>query len=276
MEIRYAVHPDDMKAYTTEQVREHFLISNLFAPERISHNYVHYDRMMVSGAMPIRNTLHIHQVPELHTEFFLERRELGIVNVGGAGVVNADGTDYDLHHADGLYVGKGVRTVSLRSTSVESPAKFYMVSAPAHASYETRKIPLDQAQKFELGSAEESNQRTLYRFIHADGVQSCQLMLGVTALKSNSIWNTMPAHLHDRRMEVYLYFDVPDDHRVFHLMGYPQETRHLVVANGEAVVSPSWSIHSGVGTRPYSFVWAMAGENYTFDDMDPLTLKDLM
>lgn len=268
MEIRQATNPLDVKRFTTSELRERFLIEDLFQAGQINMVYSHYDRMIVGGAYPTTEPLELADADTLKTDYFLERREVGFINIGGPAVIEADGVVYELSKLDALYVGKGTKNVLLSSKDQANPAKIYFCSALAHAVYPTTQIELAKATPNNLGSKEACNERTIYQYIHAGAVQSCQLMLGVTILKEGSIWNTMPAHIHDRRMEAYLYFDLNEDARVFHLMGEPSETRHLVVANEQAVISPNWSVHSGAGTSNYSFIWAMAGENYTFADME--------
>jgi 4-deoxy-L-threo-5-hexosulose-uronate ketol-isomerase len=237
--------------------------------------YTHEDRMVVGGAQPVKEALTIDAPDTLRTEYFLERREIGLVNIGGDAVVTAGGERYELQKLDTLYVGKGVRDLKLESKDATRPAKLYFCSALAHAAFPTRKVPIKEANTQYLGSQATSNERELNQIVHEGGISSCQLMMGITALKPGSVWNTMPSHVHDRRMEAYLYFDLSDDARVFHMMGEPGETRHLVVANEQAVISPPWSIHSGVGTGNYAFVWSMAGENYTFKDMDVVPPAEL-
>ncbi|WP_042164065.1 5-dehydro-4-deoxy-D-glucuronate isomerase [Paenibacillus gorillae] len=276
MEVRHATNPEDFKTYTTERLRKDFLIEGLFNPDQISMTYSHYDRMVVGGAFPIQEKLELADPDTLKTDYFLERREVGFLNIGqGTAVISVDGEVYELERLDVLYVGKGKREVHLASKDSANPAKLYFCSTSAHKELETRKMTVEQANPTHLGSLETSNERVLYKYIHADGIQSCQLMLGVTSLKTGSIWNTMPSHLHDRRMEAYLYFDLNADARVFHMMGEPSETRHLVVANEQAILSPPWSIHSGAGTSNYTFCWSMAGENYTFTDMDVVKMDEL-
>lgn len=276
MEIRHSTHPDDMKHYDTEQLRKHYLIEKLFEPDQVLMTYTHEDRLVIGGAQPVKETLTLEAAETLKTEYFLERREIGFVNIGsGEAVVTADGERYELGRLDTLYVGKGVRELKLSSKDAANPAKLYFCSALAHAVLPARKVSIQEANTLYLGSQETSNERELNQIIHADGIQSCQLMMGITVLKPGSVWNTMPSHVHDRRMEAYLYFDLAPDARVFHMMGQPQETRHLVVANEQAVISPAWSIHSGVGTSNYTFIWAMAGENYTFKDMDVVPASEL-
>lgn len=275
MEIRHASSPNDIQRLNTTELRERFLIENLFQAGKLTMVYSHFDRMIVGGAVPLSEGLELADAKTLKTEYFLERREVGFINIGGPAVINADGEVYELAKLDALYVGKGTQKVLLSSKDSSNPAKIYFCSSLAHASLPTTKIELEKATPNHLGSKETCNERTIYQYIHAGAVQSCQLMLGVTILKNGSIWNTMPAHIHDRRMEAYLYFDMEENTRVFHFMGEPSETRHLVVANEQAVLSPSWSIHSGAGTSNYTFIWAMAGENYTFTDMEPVNMKSL-
>ncbi len=275
MEVRYATNPTDFKTYTTERLRKEFLIENLFQDDKLAMVYTHYDRMIVGGIVPVKQRLELEAADALKTEYFLERREIGFINIGGDGMIEVEGQSYELSRLDALYVGKGNEKVSFSSMDPSNPARLYFCSAPAHAVIPVQQASLEKATPNHLGSVENSNERTLYQYIHADGLQSCQLMMGVTVMKSGSVWNTMPAHTHDRRMEAYLYFDVQEDARVFHFMGEPEETRHLVVKNEQAVISPSWSIHSGAGTRNYAFIWAMAGENYTFKDMDIVPMDRL-
>lgn len=276
MEIRYPTHPEHVRTFTTEQLRSHFLIENLFSDGAITLVYSHIDRVITGGACPLAAPLALTGDPkELGAAYFLERRELGVVNVGGPGQVAVDGQRYPMQRLDGLYVGKGARDVTFASDDAAQPAYFYLSSMPAHASYPTTHIPISAAQPQHLGDISHSNERTIYKYIHPDGAQSCQLVMGVTLLEPNNMWNTMPAHTHVRRMEVYFYFDIADNNVVFHLMGEPPETRHLVIHNRQAVISPSWSIHAGVGTGNYSFIWAMAGENQTFADMDPVAMDAL-
>ncbi|AFK85180.1 MULTISPECIES: 5-dehydro-4-deoxy-D-glucuronate isomerase [Thermoanaerobacterium] len=275
MEIRYASHYEDVKHYDTSELRRHFLIENLFEADKINMVYSHVDRIIVAGVVPINEVLRLETSKELGTDYFLERREMGIINIGGTGIVNLDGEKYELKNSDGLYVGMGVKEVSFESVDALKSAKFYINSATAHKSYPTVKIGLDDANKVKAGTDEECNKRTINQYIHPAVCQSCQLVMGMTILEPGSIWNTMPCHTHDRRMEVYLYFNMDEDNVVFHFMGKPNETRHIVVKNEQAVISPSWSIHSGVGTKNYTFIWGMVGENQTFTDMDTIPTKDL-
>jgi len=276
MEVRHTTNPTDVKPYTTERLRQEFLVEGLFEANKINMVYSHYDRLIVGGASPVGEALRLEDQETLKTEYFLERREVGFLHIGGGvAVIIVDGEAYELSKLDVLYVGKGKQDVQIASKDKNDPAKVYIVSANAHAEYPTRKMTAEEANPTHLGSLETSNERVLNKYIHADGIQSCQLMLGVTTLKPGSIWNTMPTHVHDRRMEAYLYFDVSEEARIFHMMGEPSETRHLVVANEQAVISPPWSIHSGAGTSNYAFCWAMAGENYTFSDQEFISMKDL-
>lgn len=275
MDIRYAANPEDTKKYTTEKLRSEFLIESLFETGTINMVYSHHDRVIVGGAIPTSSALRLDAGDALRTDFFLERREIGIVNIGPKGKVVVDGEAFELNKRDCLYVGLGKKEVLFESDDQANPARFYLVSSPAHKEYPTKKLPIAEAQPTKLGSDSESNNRTIYKYIHDEGLQSCQLMMGMTLLEPNNMWNTMPAHVHDRRMEVYLYFDMDEESRVFHFMGEPGETRHLVVKNEDAIISPPWSIHSGVGTKNYTFIWAMAGENYTFKDMDFVKMEDL-
>ncbi|GIQ69176.1 5-dehydro-4-deoxy-D-glucuronate isomerase [Xylanibacillus composti] len=275
MQVRHATNPTDFKTYTTERIRQDFLIEELFQADAIQMVYTHYDRMVIGGCVPVSKALQLAADETWKTGSFLERREAGFVNIGGPAILAVDGEAYELQKLDALYVGRGATSVELASADSSDPAKLYFTSALAHASLPTVKISIDKANPMHMGSLDTSNERTIYQYIHADGVQSCQLMLGITLLKPGSIWNTMPPHLHDRRMEAYLYFNMEEDTRVFHLMGEPNETRHIVVKNEQAVLSPPWSIHSGAGTASYSFIWAMAGENYTFKDMDPVPMNTL-
>jgi len=274
MEVRHNAHPRDAKHYTTEQLRENFLIRHLFQPDCCKMIYSHADRMITGGILPVQP--HMLQVGTgMGVNTFLERREMGIINVGGAGSVAVDGVQYSLKPTDGLYIGRGVKEVVFTSDNSEQAAKFYFNSSPAHASYPTVKIERDRLEGNSLGKIENSNDRTIYKYIHPQGVQSCQLVMGMTVLKNGNMWNSMPCHTHDRRMEVYFYFDLPAENIVFHFMGEPKETRHIILRNEEAVLSPSWSIHSGVGTHSYKFIWGMAGENQIFDDMDAVSMQQI-
>lgn len=275
MEIRYANHPDQIPGMDTDELRDEFLVRKLFKPGKIKGVYSMNDRIIMLGIEPTDEPLTLGTFPELRTDFFFSRREAGIVNVGGQGTVTVDGTDYPMQKGACLYIGRGDKAVSFASDEAADPAKFYLFSAPAHTGYPTVLVEPGQGNTLELGDQLTSNRRTLNQYIYNGGVQSCQVVMGVTTLHPGSMWNTMPAHTHERRMESYLYFDVPEDARVVHLMGEPQETRHLIVANEQGIISPSWSIHSGVGTRSYSFIWAMAGENQAFDDMDSVPITEM-
>ncbi|GAF13483.1 4-deoxy-L-threo-5-hexosulose-uronate ketol-isomerase [Bacillus sp. JCM 19046] len=275
MDIRYEVNPVDFKTYQTEEVRNAFLVETLFEDGRVQFTYSHYDRLVIGGAVPTTEPLELEWTDVLKTNYFLERRELAVINIGGEGEVTVDGEVYSLVKRDCLYIGMENKQVQFRSKDATSPARYYLVSAGAHRVYPTKLLPISEAEPNKLGSDAESNSRTIYKYIHQEGIQSCQLMVGMTLLEPNNMWNTMPAHLHDRRMEAYLYFDMEPQTRVFHFMGQPNETRHLVLKNEQAILSPPWSIHSGVGTSNYTFIWAMAGENYTFSDMDAVPMGDL-
>jgi len=275
MDIRYANHPDDAKKYTTDEIRKHYLIDSLFDDDKVSLTYSHVDRIMVGGIMPVKKTLTLEAGKEMGVDYFLERREMGIINIGGAGTLILDGKEYPVGSREGAYVGMGIKEVSFKSSDKKNPAKFYMNSSPAHHSYPTVLIDLEKARKVELGDDANLNKRTINQFVHPAVCQSCQLVMGMTILAPGSVWNTMPCHTHERRMEVYMYFDMNEQTRVFHLMGQPSETRHVVMANEQAVISPSWSIHSGVGTSNYTFIWGMCGENITFDDMDHVDMSVL-
>ncbi|SDM09484.1 5-dehydro-4-deoxy-D-glucuronate isomerase [Siphonobacter aquaeclarae] len=275
MQTRYAHHPDDVRHYDTERLRDQFLIENVIAADQFHFTYSHYDRFIVGGVKPVSGELSLPTYEQLRADYFLERRELGIINVGGPGVVTAGGERYELEKLEALYIGKGTADVRFASTDAANPAVFYLASTPAHRVCPTAKLTRDGASPVKAGTLETSNERTIYKYIHAEGLESCQLVMGLTILNTGSVWNTMPSHVHDRRMEAYFYFDVPQGQRVFHFMGQPQQTRHLLVDNYQAILSPPWSIHSGAGTSAYSFIWAMAGENYTYTDMDPAPLEDL-
>jgi 4-deoxy-L-threo-5-hexosulose-uronate ketol-isomerase len=275
MEQRAAFSPAEFAAFDTAATRSHFVVPGLFRPDAATFAYSPADRIVVGGLMPTTEPVALTAPPELRAEHFFDAREAGLVNVGGPGAVTVDGAVYVLGHGDCLYVGRGAQAVAAASADSAQPAKFYVFSALAHTAYPTVAVAAGQGDARELGGPLASNQRTLNRYIHAGGVHSCQIVLGVTQLHPGSMWNTMPAHTHDRRTEVYLYFDLPADARVVHLVGPPQETRHVIVANDEAVINPSWSVHAGVGTASYAFVWAMAGENQAYDDMDPFPITAL-
>lgn len=279
MDIRYSANQRDFKRYTTEEVRREFLIEDLYQADQVVAVYSHVDRMVTMGCMPVHEDVSIDKGIDVWanfgTDFFLERREVGIFNIGGSGTVTVDGTVYPMGYKDCLYITRGAKEVYFHSDDANAPAKFYMVSAPAHCSYETRLIKLADAAKKPCGAAETSNKRVINQFIHPDVLKTCQLSMGMTVLEPGSVWNTMPAHTHERRMEIYMYFEVPENNVVFHMMGEGQETRHIVMQNEQAVISPSWSIHAGAGTSSYTFIWAMGGENQAFDDMDVIPTTDL-
>jgi 4-deoxy-L-threo-5-hexosulose-uronate ketol-isomerase len=275
MEVRYSPDPVRFSRMTTQEVRDNFLVESLFSPDQITMVYSDVDRAITGSAVPVKSELSLTSADELRADYFCQRRELGILNIGGGGTVTIDGQEYAMDNLDCLYVGRGAKAISFTSSDAKTPAKYYLLSYPAHAEYPTVHIQRSQSTPVELGTIEESNKRTIYKCIHPDNAKSCQLVMGYTILEPGCVWNTMPAHTHERRMEVYMYFDMPDSTRVFHLMGKPEETRHIVVAGGQAVVSPSWSIHSGVGTGAYTFCWGMGGENQAFDDMDHLKIEDI-
>ena len=272
---RHAVDPQAAAAMGTDELRHHFHIGGLFPPGRIQLTYTHYDRMIVGGAMPVGAPLALEAIKPTGTRNFLDRRELIAVNIGGAGTVTADGKSHAVGTRDMLYLGTGAENVAFASASASAPAKFYLLSAPAHHKHPDRLIRIGDAKRLDLGSRETSNERSIFQFIHAEGAKTCQLVVGMTQLAPGSVWNTMPCHVHDRRMEVYLYFDLAETARVFHFMGEPDETRHIVMKNEEAVLSPPWSIHSGAGTSNYAFIWAMAGDNVDYTDVDPVSMEML-
>ena len=275
MQSRYGVRPDHFTRLNTQEIRDEFLAANLMQDGAVNLVHSHYDRFIFGGAVPTSGSLKLENDDDLKADFFLQRRELGVLNLGGAGTITVDGTDYPLDRFECLYVGRGAQEVSFSSKDGGKPARFYLNSAPAHKEYPTTKFTQDQANRVELGDDEHANKRVLYQYIHEDGIPSCQLVMGFTELLPGNIWNTFPPHTHERRMEVYLYFDIEGDELVMHFMGKPDETRHLAVRNFEAVISPPWSIHSGAGTANYRFVWGMAGENQAFSDMDAATLGDI-
>ena len=279
MDIRYSCNQRDFKRYTTEETRNEFLITGLYKADEVVAVYSHVDRMVVLGCMPVNESVSIDKGIDVWanfgTHYFLERREIGIFNLGGEGTVVADGVSYPMNYKDCLYITKGNKEVHFSSANPENPAKFYMVSAPAHCSYENKLITIEEAAKRPLGTLEGCNKRTINQFIHPSVLQTCQLSMGMTALEPGSNWNTMPSHTHERRMEVYTYFEIPENQVVFHMMGEPTETRHIIMKNEEAVISPSWSIHCGAGTSNYTFIWAMGGENMEFDDMDTMKPNEM-
>lgn len=275
MKTLYAHHPEDVKSYTTEKLREQFLMESIFVEDEVLLTYSHVDRIIYGGAMPKDKALTLDAGKELAASYFLERRELGVINIGENGYLVLDGEKYEVNNREGIYVGRGVKEVVFHSNDPAKPAKFYLNSCPAHKQYPIVKVDLEKAIARPLGGEASMNKRTIHQFIHPDVLETCQLSMGMTILEEGSGWNTMPCHTHERRMEVYLYFDMEEDTRVFHLMGQPHETRHIVMKNEQAVLSPSWSIHSGIGTKNYTFIWGMCGENIDFDDMDFVEMKDL-
>ncbi len=275
-DIRYASNPTDVKNYTTQRLREDFLIEDLFEDNRLKAIYTLYDRFIVMGARPVGEIIQLEAFNEwTKSDYFLQKRELGIINLGGSGEVIVDGNTYRLEKKECLYIGAGKKDIVFKSITQQDAAEFYINSAPAHKEYPTVKAALSDANRVELGDHETSNQRTIFQYIHEDGIQSCQLVMGFTELKPGNVWNTFPPHTHMRRMEVYFYFDLAPDQLVMHFMGEPNETRHLAMKNKQAVISPEWSIHAGSGTKSYAFVWGMAGENQSFTDMDAVDMKTL-
>ena len=287
MELRTACSPKDEKYYDTRRLREEFLIDDLFKPDEIKLVYSHIDRIITGSAVPVNEELKLTAGDELRAEYFLQRREMGVINIGGAGVIRIDGREYDVDYKQGMYIGMGSKDISFACKDKSNPPKFYINSAPAHKTYPTVLIRregtpsedvviIKDENKKELGSLEQANHRVINKYILPGQVETCQLEMGMTELKPGSVWNTMPCHTHDRRMEVYLYFDIPEDALVMHFMGEPTETRHIIMRNEQAVISPSWSIHSGCGTQAYTFIWGMVGENQDFDDMDDCAMNTLM
>lgn len=279
MDIRYSANPNDVKRYTTEELRKEFLITDLYVPDTVRATYSHVDRMVIMGIMPVHEELPIDKGIDIWanfgTDYFFERREAGIFNLGGKGHIRVDGEHYEMGYEDCLYITKGSKCVTFASENPDAPARFYLASTPAHTSYKTTFLSFENANHRPCGEEENANKRVINQFIHPDVLPTCQLSMGLTQLAPGSVWNTMPCHTHERRMEVYTYFEIPKDQVVMHFMGQPQETRHLVMRNFDAVISPSWSIHSGCGTSNYTFIWAMGGENLAFDDMDTITSTQL-
>jgi 4-deoxy-L-threo-5-hexosulose-uronate ketol-isomerase len=271
----YESAPDHVKTMDTQALRENFLLEKLMVKGKANFVYSHYDRMVIGGISPSTRALKLGNYDTLRSKYFLERREMGIINVGGKGVITADGKSYTMDKLSCLYLGQGVQKITFKSSGQKSLAKFFAFSAPAHKSYPTKLYSMKDASPVNLGAPETSNERTIYKYIHPEGIKSCQVVMGLTQLSKCNVWNTMPPHTHDRRSEAYFYFDVPANHGVMHFMGEPQETRHLWVQNNEAIISPPWSIHAGSGTSSYSFIWAMAGENQDFTDMDFFKLKEI-
>ncbi len=275
IETLYANHPEEIKRYDTDELRKSFLVEKVFEPGKVCLTYTHVDRMIFGGVTPSEGELTIKLDKQLGVSYFLERRELGVINIGGEGVVILDGQEYEMKCYDGLYVGRETKEILFRSRNVENPAKFYINSTPAHHTYPTVKIDINDIVPLEKGEQNTLNERKIHQYIHPNVCESCQLQMGLTMLMPGSVWNTMPAHTHERRSEVYLYFDMDEDTRVFHFMGQPDETRHLVLKNEQVVVSPSWSIHTGTATSNYTFIWGMCGENITYDDMDHIKMDEL-
>ncbi|MCP4625388.1 MAG: 5-dehydro-4-deoxy-D-glucuronate isomerase [bacterium] len=275
MIVRYSPDPVRFSRMTTGEVRDNFLVESLFTPNAITMVYSDIDRAIVGSAVPAGQILSLTSADELRADYFCQRRELGILNIGSAGTAAIDGQNYEIGNLDCLYVGRGAKKISFTSDDSKAPAKYYLLSYPAHAEYPAVHIRRSQSTPVQLGTMEESNKRTIYKCIHPENAESCQLVMGYTILEPGCVWNTMPAHTHERRMEVYMYFDVAEGARVFHFMGKHDETRHISVADGQAVISPSWSIHSGVGTAAYTFCWGMGGENQAFDDMDHIKIEDI-
>jgi len=277
MQVRQSIHSDHAKQLDTAGLRREFLIEKIFEKNNYTMTYSHIDRIIVGGVMPIDTKVSVGDEvgKQLGVSYFLERRELGVINIGGPGLIVVDGTTYEIGNEEALYVGKGARNVEFSSLDPPKPAKFYYNSAPAHTTFPNKKITLAEASPQTIGDPATSNRRTINKFIVPDVLETCQLTMGLTKLEQGSLWNTMPCHTHERRMEVYFYFDMDEETSVFHMMGQPQETRHLLVHNEQAVISPSWSIHSGVGTKRYTFIWGMVGENQVFDDMDHVKVSEL-
>ncbi|MFI3308642.1 5-dehydro-4-deoxy-D-glucuronate isomerase [Ewingella allii] len=277
MQVRQSIHSDHAKQLDTAGLRREFLIEKIFEKNNYTMTYSHIDRIIVGGVMPIDAKVSVGDEvgKQLGVSYFLERRELGVINIGGPGLIVVDGTTYEIGNEEALYVGKGARNVEFSSLDPAKPAKFYYNSAPAHTTFPNKKITLAEASPQTIGDPATSNRRTINKFIVPDVLETCQLTMGLTKLEQGSLWNTMPCHTHERRMEVYFYFDMDEETAVFHMMGQPQETRHLLVHNEQAVISPSWSIHAGVGTKRYTFIWGMVGENQVFDDMDHVKVSEL-
>jgi len=275
MEIRFQNSPLETSKMSTSELRSNFLIPELMQAGKIKLVYSHYDRMIVGGVVPTASAIELPNEAELRANYFLERRELGIINVGGKGTVVADGVNYEIEKLECVYLGKGTQKVHFESKEANSPAQFYILSVPAHQTYPNTKMTKEQASPVNLGELATSNKRTIYKYIHNDGIQSCQLVMGLTTLEEGCVWNSVPPHTHTRRMEAYFYFDIHEAHRVMHFMGEPQETRHVVIGNNEAVLSAPWSMHFGVGTANYGFIWGMAGENKEFTDMDPVPIATI-
>jgi len=275
IEERWGTHPDDVKNYDTTQLRKEFLVETLFEEDSVLMTYTHNDRLIIGGALPVKEALKLETVDLIRSEYFCERRELGIICIEGEGVVSVDGNEYKMAFKDAVYVGRGSKDVVFKSNDSSKPAKFYFASSPAHKEYPTAQITSEMRRTRDLGSPATSNERLLNQLILSEIVPCCQLQMGMTEIKEGSVWNTMPPHTHSRRMEAYFYFKVPAQQAVCHFMGQPQETRHIFMGNEQAVISPSWSIHSAAGTSNYTFIWAMCGENLDYDDMDTFTADKL-
>ncbi len=276
MQVRFQNSPKETSQMNTQELRENFLVQGLMNPGSIELVYSHYDRLIIGGAVPTEAAIALPNEEELKAKYFLERREMGIINIGGKGTVTADGVAYEIEKLECVYLGKGTQDVKFSSADAASPAQFYILSLPAHHTYPNKKMTKAEAAPVHLGDISTSNKRTIYKYIHNDGIQSCQLVMGLTTLEAGSVWNSVPPHTHTRRMEAYFYFDVDATQRVMHFMGEPQETKHLVIANNEAAISAPWSMHFGVGTASYGFIWGMAGENKEFTDMDPKPVATLL
>ncbi len=277
MEVRFSSDPQGYRTMTQEQLKTMFQINSLFVPGTIHTVYSDADRAIIGSAVPLKEQLQlVSSKKELAADYFTERREVGIINIGGSGVIVADGKKYSLEKKDGLYIGRGTKEIFFASDNSGTPAEYYIMSYPAHAEYPTTLIPFATTDPSPLGSQQDANKRIIYKYIHTKGAKSCQLVMGMTELAEGSIWNTMPPHTHLRRSEIYMYFNLPVDAMVVHLMGKPEETKHLIMRNKQAVISPSWSIHAGAGTKAYSFIWAMGGENQAFDDMDAVPTGELV
>ena len=274
MDVRYTIGKDEYKRMTTDELRDAFLV-DLFEAGKVNLLYCEVERAIVGAAVPTGSALKLEAGKELAADYFCQRREVGVLNIGGSGTVTVDGTAYEMENLDGLYIGRGSEEISFASADAAAPARFYLISYPAHTEYPTTLAKKADANALELGTVEDSNKRTIYQYIHENGIKSCQLVMGFTALEAGCVWNTMPCHTHERRTEVYMYFGLDEDSRVFHMMGPGDETRHIVVANEQAVISPMWSIHSGCGTKAYTFCWGMGGENQRFDDMDHIQIGEL-
>jgi len=275
MQVRFQNSPKETSQMNTQELRDNFLVQGLMKEDTIQLVYSHFDRLIIGGIVPVSNAISLPNEDELKAKYFLERRELGVINIGGKGTVTADGFAYEIEKLECVYLGKGTKEVTFTSADGSSPANFYLLSLPAHQTYPNKKMTKAEASPVHLGDISTSNKRTIYKYIHNDGIQSCQLVMGLTTLEAGSVWNSVPPHTHTRRMEAYFYFDLDPAHRVMHFMGEPKETRHLVIANNEAAISAPWSMHFGVGTACYGFIWGMAGENKEFTDMDPAPVATL-